>query len=233
MTRTRLIGTLPWLAAACVLLAGCGPVTRLNAEDDRASASIRASWHGEGGDGIDFQGARVRAASTQSIGDQERVSLGGKPVDGPVSLQHRVRHEHAQLAYSSRSVFRPGFHAQWMVGVAAARVDWQTTSARPTDPLLSSRTSWQGLMGGVGVSYGLNAQWSLEGRVSGAAAPAGRARGSSYAFGEAVVAWRPLPQGVVLRAGVSQLNSQVRPPLGDTDQWLSVGGPTLNIALEF
>lgn len=222
-----------WLAAAVTLLSGCGAVTRLTAEDSKASASVRTRWHSEGGDGVDFQGARVRATSTQSIGDFDRVSIGGSQVDGPVSLQHRVVHEHAHLAYSSRSVYRPGFHADWMVGVAAARVDWQTTSAPPTDPPLGSRTSWAGPMGGVGVSYGLNAEWSLEARLTGAVAPAGGARGSSYVFGEAVVAWRPLPRGFVLRAGLSQLGSEVHPRGGATDQVLTVRGPTIDLGLEF
>lgn len=234
-TTTRMRARLPLAAVAAVagLLAGCGAVTRLDAHDDRAFASVRASWHGAAGDGVDLQAGRVQARSSQQLGDQSSVFGGPNRVDGPVMLQHRVKQEHAHVAYSSRIEFSPRFDVHWMAGAATARSDWQTRSARTTDPALDSRTSWHGPMGGGRVRFGLAAQWSLEGRVTGAVALGGRADRGHFVLGEAVVAWRPLPQGLVLRGGLASFSSSTRALPGDTERTLRVSGPYVNIGLDF
>lgn len=219
--------------AAALLLGGCGWSTRLFVKDDAPIAAARATWRLGEAAGFEVGAARVRATGPQQLQNAESADLGGQRVDGPVELQHRALHEHGYLAYRHRIPLGSRFELEWLAGATAVRTRWQTTSARATDPVLEGRVNWRGAVGGVGGRLKLDEQFSLEVRGHGAAGVRNSLGEGDYTFGEVVFAWRPAPSGLVLRGGFAQLSALSRGRNNDSEQWMRVRGPYLNLGLEF
>lgn len=228
--RTARVAAVVLLAAS---LGGCGLSTRIYLKDDSAMAATRATWRMGEAAGFEVGAARVRASGTQRLDDSETVYFEDRSVTGPVLLNHRTTHEHAHLAYKHRIPLGSRFELEWLAGATAVRHRWESTSERPTDPLLANRTTWRGAVGGLLGRLKLEDHLSLELRGVGAAAVRSSVTRGEFGFSELVLAWRPAGGPLLLRGGFAQFSSDTRPGLGDSEQTLRVRGPYLNLGLEF
>ncbi len=228
-----------WLAAlaaaVCAGLAGCGTTSKqLHAEEDsRPVVTARAVVRAEGGAaGIEFEASRVRATSDQALLSTEIVSLGSTSILGPVQLHNSATVSHAQVVYNHRLFAGRPIELEWFAGVAWVRTRWNTRSDNPADPLLASTTTWYGPAGGALVRVNLAPMLSLEGRVSASARTGGDVFEGERRFTEVALALRPAPS-LVLRGGVAEARSWVRPEGGGSELSVRARGPFLNLGLEF
>lgn len=219
--------------AGALLLSGCGWSTRVFVRDQAPLAATRATWQLGEAAGIEVGLARARGTGTQQLESAATVELGSQRIDGPALLSHRATHAHAHLAYRHRIPFGSRFEFEWLAGATAARTRWQTTSERATDPVLQSRVSWRGALGGVAGRLKMDEQFSLELRGVGAIGARSSFGEGDYTFSELVVAWRPAARGLVVRGGIADLSTLTRGRDNDSEQLLRVRGPYVNLGLEF
>jgi hypothetical protein len=231
------LGTVLVAVAGTSLMTGCGLVSQqLHVSDDsRVLASARVVKRlasGPGGPGVELEVSRAEARGPQSIAATSSVSVGTQTINGPATLQHRAQVDNGHLVYNHLLFAGRPVELEWFVGGAWGRTRWDSTSSNPSDPALSSRSSWYGPTGGALGRLNLAPMLSFEARYAGAIALSGAVDTSSRTLVEAALAFRP-PGGVVLRGGFAELRSVMRPEVGTSELSVRARGPFLNLGLEF
>jgi hypothetical protein len=228
----------PALALVAVVVAGCGTNPKqLHVEDDSrpiatARAVFRLGGSGTGGPGIEFEASQVRASSDQVLQSTDIVTLGDRSILGPGQLRSSARVSHAQVVYNHLLFAGRPIELEWFAGVAWVRTSWNTESANAADPHLASRSDWYGPAGGALARVHLAPLLSLEARVSATARTAGSTFEGERRFTEFALALRPAPS-LVLRGGVAEARSWVRPEAGSSELSVRARGPFFNLGLEF
>lgn len=218
------------------LLSGCGVSTTLHISDgSQAIGSVRVVKRlgmGPGGPGIEAEGSTLKASGTQTLNNADVAAIGPQSIAGPATIQNSAKVEHAQLVYNHLLFAGRPIELEWFVGATQVRTRWDTTSSRPTDPRLTSQTTWTGPVGGVLGRVNLAPMLSVEGRYAGAVAVGGRVGSGQRTFTELALAFRPVPV-VVLRGGFAESRTFVRPEFFTTELSVRARGPFLNLGLEF
>jgi hypothetical protein len=223
-------------AVAAGLFGGCGAPTQLHVQDSaELIGSVRAVHRfgeGPGGGGIEIAASRARAQGEQRLQAFETATLNGRSITGPVTLRHDARVERAQIVYNHLLFAGRPVELEWFAGGAAVATRWNTASPVPTDPQLTSRTTWYGPAGGALGRLRLAPMLSLELRYEGAIKVTGAIDSASHYQVETALALRPLP-GLALRIGFAESRGWVQPSFSESELSVRSRGPLLNLGFEF
>lgn len=222
--------------AAAALSAGCGSITQLYADEGSSPLVTARAVHrlggGPGGGGIELEVSSARARGEDTLGEFSSASLGGATVSGPAQLRHSARVQQAQLFYNHLLFAGRPVEMEWFVGGAWVQTSWESVSARPADPRLSSRSSWYGPAGGAAARLRLAPALALELRASGTLDVSGRRDAGASSSAELALAFKPAPV-LSVRAGYGLHESSVRPELASTELSVRARGLFLGLGLEF
>ena len=222
--------------ATALMAAACGNITQLVADDASSPLVTARAVHrfggGPGGGGIELEVSAARARGEDTLGEFSTASLGGATVTGPTQLKHTARVQQGQLFYNHLLFAGQPVELEWFVGGSWVQTSWESLSARPADPRLSSRTSWYGPAGGALARLRLAPGLALELRASGTVDVSGRRDGGAANSAELALAFRPLPP-LSLRAGYGLHESSARPELASTELSVRARGLFLGLGFDF
>lgn len=220
--------------ALCTLLTGCGYVSKLQVHDNSTPIVTGRALHrfnGPGGGGLEAEVSSVSASRSQAFTAADSATLNGQTILGPTTLNNRAQAQHLQLVYNHLHFQGRPVELEWFAGISVSRLQWDTSSSRPSDPLLSYRRSWTGPAGGVVGRVRLGPSLALEARYSGAL-DFRRGLNASRVGAELALAWSPAPL-LQLRGGLAQSEASVEGAGLSTDLSLRVRGPFANVTLNF
>jgi hypothetical protein len=226
-------------AAALVtsaIVAGCGNITQLHVDDNSSTIVSARAVHrfgaGPGGGGLELELSSVRARGDQQLNAFETATVGSQSVSGPVLLRHTARVQHAQLVYNHLLFAGRPIELEWFAGAAWVQTSWTSLSANPADPRLFQQSSWYGPTGGVLGRLRLAPNVALELRYAAAADVRSSQDAGSRNATELALAFKPAPS-LVLRAGLGESRTSLRPELLSTELSVRARGPFLNLGLDF
>ena len=222
--------------AVAMMATACGNITQLYADDASSPLVTARAVHrfggGPGGGGIELEVSSARARGEDTLGEFSTASLGGRSVTGPTQLRHSARVQQAQLFYNHLLFAGRPVELEWFVGGSWLQTSWESLSARPADPVLSSRTNWYGPAGGALARLRLGPTLALELRASGSVDVSSRGDGGAANSAELALAFKPAA-ALSLRAGYGLHESSARPELLSTELSVRARGLFLGLGLDF
>jgi hypothetical protein len=201
------------LLGAAAALGGCYTPQALNIKDSEAmSYSARATWRltPTPRGGLEVEVGQVRGSDVQALPDFNTVTLGGRSITGPVTLQNEATLRHGHFVYNHLLFPNRPVEMEWFAGIAALRLDWTTTPTTPAQPAISHRLGTWGGTGGVAGRWKINSNFAIEGRLSAMGTLLGTPEyEGTRGAGELVLVLSPVPE-LRLRLGYAESSTRMQ-----------------------